>query len=117
MFECRKIYGNLLLLSVMLFALSATACPVERAVITEAVCWQSRSFHSIRWENSSSTVIYRGLGSNKAVSGSEMYLLVPENDVESLLHCVGNFVRKHNATYFYSKPVQSVASRAPPVLG
>ncbi len=115
MFECRKIYGNLLLLSVMLFALSVTACPVERAVSSEAVCWQSRSFNGIRWENSTSAVIYRGQ-QLKAVSGSDMYLTVPDNDIEVLLHCVADFDRKHNATYFYSKQVKLHTSRAPPAL-
>ena len=115
MFECHKIYGNLLLLSVMMFALSVTACPVERAASSEAVCWQSRSFNGIRWENNTSVVIYRGQ-QIKAVSGSEMYLLVPDNDVEVVLHCVTEFDRKHNATYFYSKTVKIYASRAPPAM-
>ena len=74
MFVCRKIYANLLLLSVMLFVLAASPMSRHTVEITEEFCWQSSSAESFQWEAPGGTIVYRGSQMTAVCVGSLDYL-------------------------------------------
>jgi len=77
MFECRKIYGNLLLLSVIVFTLGASCRPAECCVFGNELSWQTPAQAvDFKWDNRSGAIVYRG-GQIKAVFGNEFIGLLP----------------------------------------
>lgn len=77
MWQCRKIYANLLLLSVLLFALGASAAPRINRGFTGAMVWNAPESGEIRWECCTSEIIYRGQQIT-ALAGGEFDFLLPD---------------------------------------
>lgn len=83
MWQCRKIYANMLLLSVLLFALGASAVPRINLGTGGVFAWQKTAENvEFRWECGCGEIVYRGQQLT-AVTGSELEFIVPEklNDV------------------------------------
>ena len=83
MWQCRKIYANLLLLSVLLFALGASAAPRINLGAGSVSAWQKTAENvEFRWECGCGEIVYRGQQLT-AVTGSELDFIVPEklNDI------------------------------------
>ena len=83
MWQCRKIYANLLMLSVLLFALGSSAAPRINWGMTGQKVWNKAAENvEIRWECGSGQIIYRGQQIT-AVAGSELGFVLPEklNDI------------------------------------
>ena len=80
MFECRKIYANLLLLSVMLFAVCASSQPRIWLENVGGESFRESSQSTFQWDNPGGTIIYRG-GKLTAAVGGEMDYLAPEKVV------------------------------------
>ena len=78
MWQCRKIYANLLLLSVLMFALGASSAPRINWNRTGGTVWNDpESSGGFHWECCSGKIIYRGQQIT-AVAGSELEFVVPE---------------------------------------
>jgi hypothetical protein len=92
MMQCRKIYCNLLLLSVMLFAFSVSARPCLQAAVLERLQWNSASEQAVefRWDNRSGAIVYRSCQLTAAF-GNEWVLLQPAEQDE--LHSFSQSVR------------------------
>ena len=61
MIKCRKIYGNLLLLSVLLFALGASAAPRINLGTGRVLAWRNAAENvEFRWECGCGEIVYRG---------------------------------------------------------
>ena len=83
MWQCRKIYANMLLLSVLLFTLGASAVPRINLGTGSVSAWQKTAENvEFRWECGCGEIVYRGQQLT-AVTGSELEFIVPEkfNDV------------------------------------
>ena len=77
MFECRKIYGNLLLLSVILFTLGASCRPLTCELVWAEQCYtQAAGTVDFQWDNRSGSIVYRS-GQLKATVGNEFVGLLP----------------------------------------
>lgn len=82
MFECRKIYGNLLLLSVMLFTLGASCRPLTCELVWAEQCYtQAADAVDFQWDNRSGSIVYRS-GQLKATIGNEFVGLLPGTQAE-----------------------------------
>jgi hypothetical protein len=77
MWQCRKIYANLLLLSVLLFALGASAAPRINRGFTGATAWNVPENGEIRWECCTGEIIYRGQQIT-ALAGGELDFILPD---------------------------------------
>ena len=114
MLQCRKIYANLLLLSVMLFVLGTSACPRRSCVIAElpqvAVPVEQRE---LRWDSRSATVVYRGQQITVTVS-SELDLVISEADDFDLSVCSGKTEYSDPVSGLEFQPKNRFTSRAPP---
>lgn len=114
MLQCRKIYANLLLLSVMLFALGASARTRDCSVFTELPQLNvPLEMRDLRWDSRSAEVVYRGQQITATVS-SELELLVP--DAAELNITVGSLKSEHpeQTPGFECDIVYWSCSRAPP---
>lgn len=115
MMQCRKIYCNLLLLSVMLFAFSVSARPRLQAAVLERLQWNSASERAVefRWDNRSGAIVYRSCQLTAAF-GNEWVLLQPAEQDE--LHSFSQSVR--NVTWGKTAAGQTgffiYSGRAPP---
>ena len=83
MMQCRKIYCNLLMLSVMLFAFSVSARPRLQAAVLERLQWNSASEQAVefRWDNRSGAIVYRSCQLTAAF-GNEWVLVLPDSQDE-----------------------------------
>ena len=117
MMQCRKIYCNLLLLSVMLFAFSVSARPRLQSAVLERMQWKAAASQPVefRWDNRSGAIVYRS-SQLTAAFGSEWVLVLPAEQNE--LRSFGGFDKSW-------LPVESTAGltkffiysgRAPPVI-
>ncbi len=78
MWQCRKIYANMLLLSVLLFALGASAAPRINLGTGSVSAWNKAAENvEFRWECGCGEIVYRGQQLT-AVAGSELEFIVPE---------------------------------------
>ena len=116
MMQCRKIYCNLLLLSVMLFAFSATARPRLQSAVLERMHWNSASSQAVEfcWDNRSGSIIYRSTQLTAAF-GNEWVLALPaeQDELRSFGSLMQNELRNElpeSASDFYL-----YAGRAPPI--
>ena len=86
MFGCRKIYGNLLLLSVMFLSLGASVRPRVAAIDFSERSWQNPVRNiEFQWDNRSGAIVYRGSGLT-ALGSSEFDWLLPESCTELFFH-------------------------------
>lgn len=78
MMQCRKIYCNLLMLSVMLFMLGVTVRP-RLAEFSGPVCSWSKADGQVefKWNSCSGAVVYRGQQLTVSLS-SELDFIVPD---------------------------------------
>ena len=85
MMQCRKIYCNLLLLSVMLFAFSVSARPRLQSAVLERMQWKAAASQPVefRWDNRSGAIVYR-CGQLTAAFGNEWMLVLPAKQDELL---------------------------------
>ena len=83
MIQCRKIYCNLLLLSVMLFAFSVSARPRLQSAVLERLQWNSAASQPVefRWDNRSGAIVYRS-SQLTAAFGNEWVLMLPAEQDE-----------------------------------
>lgn len=78
MWQCRRNYANLLLLSVLFFALGANVSPRINCGVAGISVWQSSADGcDFRWECSSGQIIYRGQQIT-ALAGSDFNFILPE---------------------------------------
>ena len=115
MWQCRKIYANLLLLSVLLFALGASATPRFNRGASGQTVWSSSNSMDFRWDCSSGRIVYRGQQIT-AVVGGELNFLLPEK-VETLFltGAAGqDFSKDHS--FDNANILQLPQGRAPPVI-
>ena len=117
MMQCRKIYCNLLLLSVMLFAFSATARPRLQSAVLERMHWNSASSQAVEfcWDNRSGAIIYRSTQLTAAF-GNEWVLTLPADQDElrsfgALMQNAARIELPECAAEFYL-----YSGRAPPVM-
>ena len=115
MMQCRKIYCNLLMLSVMLFAFSVSARPRLQAAVLERLQWNSASEQAVefRWDNRSGAIVYRSCQLTAAF-GNEWVMVQPAKQDE--LRLFSNTVR--NAALVKTAAGQTgffiYSGRAPP---
>lgn len=114
MWQCRKIYANMLLLSVLLFALGASAVPRINLGTGQVPAWNNTAENvEFRWERGCGEIVYRGQ-SLTAVTGSELEFIVPEklNDI-----CRGEVFAEKLPAYAVAASAETAANhrgRAPP---
>ena len=114
MWQCRKIYANLLLLSVLMFALGATGAPrLNLNNSGAAVLRAPGAAGDFRWECCSGKIVYRGQQIT-AVAGSELNFVLPEEVCDILNTAV--FIQKlpENGSWGYAEIVQLPQERGPP---
>ena len=83
MWQCRKIYANLLMLSVLFFTLGASVTPrINWSAAGKTVWNKTAESVEFRWECGSGQIVYRGQQIT-AVAGNELELVLPEklNDI------------------------------------
>ena len=115
MFECRKIYGNLLLLSLILFSLGASVRPLNCELAGGECVWSAPgNCQDLQWDNRSATVIYRGQ-QLAALFGNEAACLLPEelDELRNYDCWTAGWAEnwRFSAAAEYTLPI----SRAPPV--
>lgn len=115
MWQCRKIYANLLLLSVLIFSLGAVARPGAGCFGGEAATWSAPAENvEFCWGNHSGAVVYRGQQIT-AVTAGDWDLIVPEKWQDLQLESFDDVILPENLRQqsgsFYALPT----GRAPPV--
>ena len=114
MLQCRKIYANLLLLSVMLFALGTSACTRRgSAIVGLPQVDVPAEQRELRWDSRSAAVVYRGQQITATVS-SELDFLIPEADDFELTVFCGKAEYSELVLGFELRAMPRFASRAPP---
>lgn len=117
MLHCRKIYCNLLLLSLLLFALGATATPRIALHYTGVPAWNIPSERfDFRWECTSGGVVYRGQQITATV-GNELDFTVPEQNAELVVPRDGFFALNNTLQRHPECRYRLHISRAPPQAG
>ena len=114
MWQCRKIYANLLLLSVLLFALGATTVPRIKGNNAGQAAWHNaESSGSFQWECCSGKIVYRGQQIT-ALAGSELDVVLPEKVRDILNTAV--FMQKlpENCTWADAEIMCLPQERGPP---
>ncbi len=115
MLKCHKNYCNLLLLSVMLFALGASARPAFCGM-ESGCCYVAHSSGSeFAWQTPSGTVVYCGQQLT-AVAGNEFIWKNP--DVLEMLanYDIGGSKKLFSANISAQNVISNAVSRAPPCV-
>ena len=116
MWQCRKIYANLLMLSVLLFTLGVSASPRVNRGWAGQQAWNNAAGNvEIRWECCSGEIIYRGQQIT-ATAGSELEFVVPEK-LDDILNA-GTFAANmpENRLGFCAELLKLPCGRAPPEI-
>lgn len=114
MWQCRKIYANLLLLSVLLFSLGAISRPRTGEFSGETAAWNAPAGNiEFHWSERSGAVVYRAQQIT-AVTAGDWELIVPEKWQDFRLASFCDVVLPENLRprggCFYALPT----GRAPP---
>lgn len=115
MLKCRKNFANLLLLSVMLFALGASVKPMDFGYVPGALIADSAAERTIQWVNHSGSIVYRG--QQIAATTGEEFSWKPVNVLEDLPECTKS--SKVFICNFDSNCIKNIlrhSSRAPPAV-
>jgi hypothetical protein len=111
--KCRKNYCNLLLLSVMLFALGTSVRPVLQTAYAECSWSEQRTEGDLQWKNQSGAIVYQGqqltatAGNEFVGINTNVCEMLTGVNISSYEICCNEDAPRHNE-YSFS------VSRAPP---
>jgi hypothetical protein len=114
MWQCRKIYANLLMLSVLFFALGASVTPRINCGAADQAVWNKKPENvEFRWECGSGQIVYRGQQIT-AVTENELDFVLPEK-LDAIFR-VGVFAENmpENLTAYCMELLAVSCSRAAP---
>ena len=114
MWQCRKIYANLLMLSVLFFTLGASVTPRINCGAAGQTVWNKTAENvEFRWECGSGLIVYRGQQIT-AVTENELDRILPEK--LDAVFSTGVFAENmpENLTAYCTELQELPCGRAPP---